>query len=218
MTDELRRILSFGKLHWPRQQFFLEQRRMIESVALNEETVVVAGNKLGKDYAASFVCLVFFLAPWLFFPRSKFEGLERRREETGEPEHLVHTRKIVTTSVKEKHLVNLWGEIGRLLSTSAVPLLESRGGPLTVNAFEIRLKQEAEVKKPINYLIGQVAQQEESMAGWHAEYTLFVADEASSLWANVYQQILGCAKKRLLFGNPNPSAFFESLVRGGDVI
>lgn len=232
MSPQLQRILAFGRRYWPAQRFFgpdVEaglpgQTCMIESVALAKETVVVAANQVGKDYTAAFVSLSFFLMPQLYFPESYVLGIERSREQhfqrTGErlPDHLVHTVRVMTTSVKDDHLDNLWGEIGRLVTTSKVPLLAPRG-PLLKTSHEIRLARETVEtgSDPLNYLKGRVAKQGESMAGWHAAYTLFVADEASGLWDEVYQHAQGCAKKMLFFGNPWPSPFFEGLVKTGDI-
>lgn len=223
MNPRLQRILAMGRLHWPRVRFFREQNLITESLALNDETVVAAANEVGKDFVAGFNSLLFFLCPQLYFPDAYVRAIEARRIEDSRalgremPEHHYHTRRIVTTSVKEKHLSILWGEIGRFLSSSEIPLLAARGGPLTVNNLEIRLKDEEDVKKPLNYLVGQVAQEDESMAGHHAAYTLFVVDEASSMWDAAYQQALGWARKRFLFGNTKPCTnFYYKAVRGGD--
>lgn len=218
MTPELRRILAIGRLYWPGVKFYREQRQMIESVCFDNETVLVAGNDLGKDFGAAFVCTTFFLWPQLYFPAQYVAEIERMRA-PGIPDYLVHTRRIVTTSVKERHLKVLWGEIGRFVATAAHPLLESRGGPLSVNSLEIRLKQEAEVKTPMNYLLGQVAGKEESMAGHHAAYTLFVGDEASGLSNSIYEQAQGWAKRMLIFGNPNNTRnFFYEAVKTGNIV
>lgn len=217
MTTALRRILAFGRVLWPGVRFYDKQRDMIGSVAEDAETYVVAGNKLGKDFAAAFVGLTFFLEPRLYFPDDYVREVESWRQ-PGMPDHLVHTRRIVATSVKEKHLMVLWGEMGRLITTAAQPLLDLDGGPLTVNAFELRLKEEADVKKPINYMIGQVAQQGESMAGHHAAYTMFMADEASGLWDENYKQAQGWAKRMLIWSNPNPTTnFLYRAVKAGSL-
>lgn len=204
------------RMHWPHDRPYREQRTMLESVALNNETVLVAGNELGKGWMAGRVTVLFFLYPQLFFPASYVRAVERLRR-PGAPDYLTHTRRIVTTSVKEKHLGVLWAEIGAALTTSAIPLLESQGGPLVVNDLMIKFKEEAEVKKPMNYCMGQTAIEGVSFAGHHARYAMFVGDEISSMNSEHLNQARGWMNKFLGFGNPNPSPFFEGLVRGGDV-
>jgi hypothetical protein len=217
-SKELTALLALARTWWPGVRFYREQQETIESVAQNDETVVVAGNELGKDFTAAFVCLSFFICPQMYFARSYVEDVERRRR-GKEPDYLVHTRRVVTTSVRESHLDVLWGEIGKYLALAELPLLESRGGPLTVNALDIRFREEREVKKPVNYLIGCVSGETgEGLAGHHAAYSLFVADEASGLADTSYRMAQGWAKKMLIFGNPNPCEnFFKRAVKGGDV-
>lgn len=185
-------------------------------MATNRETILVAANEVGKDWIAGRVAVLFFLYPQAFFPASYVRQVESFRK-PGMPDHLVHTRRVVTTSVKERHLGVLWAEIGSALMTSEVPLLESQGGPLVVNDLAIRFKAEEEVKKPMNYLIGQVAKDDVSFAGHHARYPLFVGDEISSMKRGHYDQARGWMRRFLGFGNPNPSTFFESLCSKGDV-
>jgi hypothetical protein len=147
---------------------------------------------------------------------SRFAEVESWRQ-PDQPQHLVHTRRVVTTSVRQKHLDVLWGEIGKFLSLSRSPLLEARGGPLVVNSKEIRLKEERESKNPFNYLVGCVSESGEGMSGHHSAYNLCVIDEASGVHDNVYQYAQGWAKK-FFFGNPNPcNNFFRDMIRGGDL-
>jgi hypothetical protein len=190
---------------------------MIEAVIFSHETVVTAGNKLGKDYVAALISLTFFLAPWLYFSEDKFKTIENRRGDN--PEWLFHTRKVVTTSVDGDQLRNLWGEIGRLISSSTYPLSSARGGPLTVNQRDISFKDErfSAGSQPLNYLIGRVTATGEGMAGAHASYSLMVIDEASSASDEIYTFAQGWAEKFLIFGNPNKCQnFFYKAVKGGD--
>ena len=211
-------ILSWYHAYWPHIRFFDKQEETIESVALNHETVVVAGNKLGKDFTAGFICPTFFLTPWLYFPPSYFWQVEKQRQ-PNQPEWQVHTRRIVTTSVDGKHLVNLWGEIGRWVTTSRIPLLAEQGGPLVLNQMEISLAEERVVaKEPLNYLIGRVTATGEGLSGAHAAYNLMVVDEASGSDDAVYTFAQGWAKKFLIFGNPNSCEnFFRRAVQEGDI-
>lgn len=187
---------SFSKVMWPANQFYTKQVEMIRSVDDNPETVVVAGNQLGKDYVAGFIVV------WRFM-RALMLG---------------KTCRIVTTSVAEHHLKVLWGEIGRWLTTSRFPLLAKDGGPLVANEMMVRRKEEMESKNPYNYLVGRVSAKGEGLAGHHAEDTLFVCDEASGMNDLAYEMSQGWAKKKLLFGNPNPcTGVFYKAVKGGDI-
>lgn len=219
VSPQLRRILAFGKMYWPHLTFFREQEEMIESVALDLETYVVAANKVGKDYTAAFISLTFFMAPQLYFPDSYVEQIARAGA-PNLPEHLIHTRRIMTTSVQDGQLDVLWGEIERFYVTSAIPLDSKEGGLFVLNHHEIRLANESNMKSknPLNYLKGRVAKQGESMAGAHAAYTLFVADEASGIPDEMYEQAQGWAKRKLIFGNPNDcNNFFRRGVEGGTI-
>jgi hypothetical protein len=220
MSRQLRDILVFGRMYWPHIRFYDRQREMIESVALNTETCVVAGNQLGKDFAAAFIALTFFLRPQLFFQKSYVEQIEQFRR-PNQPEYAVHTTKVITTSVKEEHLTNLWGELGRLLSSAESPLLDHKGGPLVANYQEIRWREEKyEAGNPLCYLKGMVSKSGEGFSGAHANYTLCIMDEASAIEPNVYVHSQGWAKKFLIFGNPWPCPrdhFFRRSIEKGDV-
>lgn len=189
---------------WPEIRFYDKQRDVIRSVWSNDETVVVAGNQLGKDFVAGFICVIYFLM------------------------HPVV--RVITTSVKDDHLRVLWGEIGRFIDTCKYPLTSDKGGPLVLRHRDIRklmvgrpLSDGVECK--ISYLLGMVSAKGEGMAGHHAPNTLLVIDEASGVDQVVYTQ--GCTwtdgpgKHRLIFGNPNacpPTHFFRLAVEAGDLL
>lgn len=175
---------------------------------------------MGKDYTASLIALTFFLAPWLYFDAKYVRQVERQKRSETTPSWLVHTRRVVTTSVKEDHLDVLWGEIGRAVATAEIPLTDTTGGPLVVNDKEIRVREErdAAAGNVINYLRGMVSKSGEGMSGHHAAYNLLIVDEASGADDRVYEFAQGWAKKMLIFGNPNPCEnFFRKMVRGGDI-
>ena len=167
---------------------------IIESVRDNDDTVVVAGNKLGKDFIAGYICL------WFFLTR--------------------HPVRVITTSVKDDHLRVLWGEIGDFVQKSKVPLSAKDGGPLTINHREItKVTPGTEEKCAISYLRGMVSEKGEGMAGHHAAYTLGVVDEASGVDDVVFKQMETWAEKRLIFGNPNScSNTFYKAVEEGDIL
>lgn len=182
---------------WPRVQFYKRQVEIVESTFTNRETYVVAGNQLGKDFIAGFIALGAFVVCL----------------------HHNITCRIVTTSVAEHHLKVLWGEIGRYLITSAQPLMYNKGGPLTANYQEIRRRNEADAKNPTNYLVGRVSAKGEGLAGHHAEFTLFIGDEASGLDDLAYEMAQGWAKHMLFISNPNETTnFFKRNVKAGDLL
>jgi len=193
--------LAVAAWYWPQVHFYAEQRRIIESVWNDAETVVAAGNKLGKDFVAAFVVLAFFL--------------------TRTP------CRIVTTSAKDDHLAVLWGEMNWFLNNSVYPLRREQGGPLLVYHREMRkLTGRHGLVCPISYVRGMVASDQAiaAMGGHHADpkvpdgqpHTLFVADEASSVPDDYYKIVSPWAKRMLIIGNPWPCEnFFRKAVRKG---
>jgi hypothetical protein len=184
--------LGLAKLCWPDVRFYDRQQEILQSVVENDETIVPAGNMLGKDFIAGFT------AVWFFLTRTPV--------------------RIVTTSVKDDHLRVLWGEIGRYLQSSQVPLTAREGGPLVFNHRDIRKVVDGQVCQ-ISYLRGMVSEQGEGMAGHHATHTLMIIDEASGVDDLVYTQGDTWAKKKLIIGNPNPTEnFFKKAVKAGDLL
>lgn len=195
--------LKFAGICWPDIRFYREQQQVIYSVVEDSETFVTAGNKLGKDFVAGFIVI------WFFVSR--------------------HPCKIVTTSVKDKHLAVLWGEVERLLRISKISLTVEQGGILSVNNDGMRKVLNGKTQKD-SYAIKLVASEQsiESFQGHHvtpdpgtpAAYdsvprNLFVGDEASGLMDDYYKMADTWAKRKLLFGNPWTCAnFFYRAVKG----
>ncbi len=129
------------------------------------------------------------------------------------------TCRIVTTSVAERHLTVLWGEISRFLIHPTFSLLESDGGPLSMTHMRLVRSTEREVGNPYNYCVGMVYEDPEKMAGHHAEITLGIGDEASGLDDRCYEMFQGWAKSMLWIGNPNRcNNFFKKAVKAGDLL
>lgn len=184
--------LGLQRVLWPSVQFYDKQVEILESLRDNDETVVPAGNMLGKDFVAGFAAL------WVFLT-------------SAEPV------RVVTTSVKDDHLRVLWGEIGRFVQSSSVPLSSKEGGPLVLNHRDIRRVTGGQVC-PISYLRGMVSERGEGMAGHHAARTMLVIDEASGVDDLVYTQGDTWARKKLIIGNPNECQnFFRRAVKAGDL-
>lgn len=189
--------MALAMVLWPSKRVYDKQQEIVYSVEYNRETYVVAGNGLGKDWITAMICLNLFL-------RCIKAGL---------------TCRIVNTSVAEHQLKVVWGEIGRFITDSVTPLMDSEGGPLRVNYMEIRRASEAGVKNPLNYLAGRVSEGEEGLSGHHADVTLFVADEASGVSDAAYRAAQGWAKRMLFIGNPFAcDNFFKRGVEAGDLL
>jgi hypothetical protein len=182
--------LLFIARFWPNIRLYDKQREILHSVWNDDETVVVAGNMLGKDYIASLVALTFFLI------------------------HVHDPVRVLTTSVKDEHLDVLWGEIDARIAECSVALTTDKGGPLVYNHHEIRKVTKGRLDK-LSYLKGQVSKQGEGLSGHHATYTLLIGDEASGLSQEVYKKASAWAKRMLFIGNPWPcSNFFKRAVKG----
>lgn len=168
-----------------------KQWDIVDSVDENDETYVPAANMVGKDFVAGFIALSTFL----------------RYDEV----------RVLTTSVKDDHLRVLWGEIYRWIDTCLVPLRYEQGGPLIIKHRDIRKVRNGR-EDSISYLLGQVSEKGEGMAGHHARHTLFVGDEASGLDDLCYTQAATWAKRMLIFGNCNTcDNFFRRGVEAGDL-
>jgi hypothetical protein len=207
LTDTVVDPLKLARMNWPHVTFYRQQQEIIYSVVDNRETVVVAGNQLGKDFVAGFIIL------WFFLTR--------------------HPCRIITTSAKDDHLRVLWGEIGNYISTSKYRLTydpkQGGDGGLIVNQREIKRVVGHQVEE-ISYVRGMVASQDKlaAMQGHHATpypdtmesrlnlpLSLFVCDEASSVPDGYYTMADTWAKRMLIFGNPWPcDNFFKHAVKG----
>lgn len=177
---------------WPNVRFYDKQVEIIESVRDNDETVVVAGHQLGKDFVTGFICLWYFLAH--------------------------PTVRIIATSVKDDHLRVLFGEVGRYVQTSAAPLDSNAGGPLIMNHRDIRKRVDGAVC-PISYFRGMVSEKGEGMAGHHAPFSMLVVDEASGVDDLIYERADTWSKRKLIIGNPYQTTnFFYRGVKEGDLV
>lgn len=196
--EDLRDPFTFAKVMWPDVYFYDKQREAIKSVCDFDETVVVAGNMLGKDFVAGFIVL------WFFLTRTPC--------------------RIVTTSAKAEHLRVLWGEVNQFIATAAYPLTVDKGGPLICNHLEMK-KLVNGVICPKSYVVGLVAADKTiaSMQGHHIAdvgdgipRTLFMSDESSSVPDEYKRMAHTWANREFLFGNPWPCEnFFRRAVREG---
>lgn len=194
---------QFQRVLWPHVTFYEEQREVIRSVRDNDETFVVAGNMLGKDFVSAFIAL------WFFCTRVPC--------------------RVVTTSVDHTQLEGvLWGEIRRFIQEARYPLEVERGGILVVNHLHLRRIKNWSKREVcgLSYCLGRVAAKGEGMLGHHiAEQgdgiprTLFIADEASGVDDVSYERADTWARRKLIIGNPYPCQnFFYRGVKQGDLL
>jgi phage terminase large subunit len=192
--------VKFVKLLWPDIQLYAQEREILYSVRDNDETVVVAGNMLGKDYTAA-LCVL-----WFFLTR--------------------HPCRIVTTSADGYQLeAVLWGEIRRFIQSSSYPLESTKSGPLVVNHLHLRKVYNGSVDG-LSYVLGRVAAKGEGMLGHHiantgdgVPRTLAVADEASGVDDVSFQRFDTWASRKLIIGNPfDCQNYFRRSVEEGDLL
>ena len=189
---------KFKKMCWPDITFYDKQIEIIESFRDNVETVVVAGNKLGKDFVAGFLSL------WFFCSR--------------------RPSRVVTTSVNGDQLEDiLWGEIRRLIQQSHIDLpiefnhmkirQKNNRGLIIPNAELV-----GRVCRQSEGLLGR-----HSTAGFKAVQndiprTAVFFDEASGIDNDTYKSTLTWSKRRLIIGNPfECENFFKDAAYGGDI-
>jgi hypothetical protein len=200
---------------WPWDTFYSAQREVLYAARCAAEVMVQAGNELGKDWVLGRLALAMMVSPWTFYGMEHFAQLERMKR-PDDPEYIAHQRRVVTTSVKDKHLDVLWGEIGTAWRTCSQDL----SARFVMTHHEIRFKDEAEAKNAASYLIGVVSGSAnfEGLTGHHAKYTLALSDESSGADDGVYKAFSTWAARQVHIGNPLPcNNYFKKLCRAGDL-
>ncbi len=192
--------LKFVRACWPDVELYREQEQVLVSLRDNDETYVPAANQMGKDFVSGLAILWFFLSR--------------------------HPCRIVTTSAKEDHLRVLWGEIGRFIQTSRLPIDSRHGGALVIHHRELKKIHGGE-QCAKSYVKGMVANADRiaAMQGHHiarpmnnAPKTLFVGDECSSVPHEYYRMASTWAHRMLFIGNTwDCSNFWKQHIKGGDV-
>ncbi len=197
--------LRFKNLFWPKVCFYDKQIEILKSLVEDDETVVPAGNMLGKDFIAGFA------AVWFFCTRRPC--------------------RIITSSAKDEHLVVLWGEIKNFITTSTHPydrsvtgcLLLENGGPLIVNDRDVFWEYNG-VRCHKSYIKGMVASNQSiaSLGGHHiagtgdgVPRTMWMNDESSSAQDSYKDMVDPWANRMMIFGNCYPcNNFFKRAVKG----
>lgn len=179
---EYRDPFKLARLLWPDRNFYSKEREIVMSVWDNRTTVVPAAHKMGKDFTAGFICVV--------FPLTR------------------HPVRVVNSSVDGPQLEGvLWGEMRNWAQTSRIPLDAERGGPFVMNHMHWRKLWCGELCG-LSYVKGRVAQLGEGMSGHHiaktgdgVPRTLAVADECSGMDKVTLAKMDEWMDRKLLIGN-----------------
>lgn len=181
------------KWNWPHITLYKQQREIIYSVMENDETIVPAGNALGKDFIAAYTVLWFFLS---------------------------RQSRVVTTSVKHDQLNGvLWGEIRRFLASSKhqlpvrythLSLTRQDNDGNDIPLWELI----GQVSNKNEGLLGRHL----SRGPFGEPTTMAVFDEASGIDQGVYDSTETWAHRKLIIGNPFPcNNFFFTGTKAGDL-
>lgn len=186
--------IKFQQLFWPGAVLTDYQVDILQSIQRNKITVVVAGNKLGKDYVAGLA------AVWFFASRVP--------------------ARVITSSVDGSQLQGvLWGEIRNFIQTSKIPLpfqvnhLHLRqilpdGSLHGASECIGRVVQQGEG------LLGRHLPHGPNME----PAVLAIIDEASGFSDENYMGVDTWAHRILIIGNAFPCEnFFKRFVKAGDV-
>lgn len=186
--------VAFAKVLWPWVHLYDKQREMLYSVEFNDMTYVRSSNKAGKDFVAGIIIVKAFLC---------------------HPEV-----RVVGSSVTDQQLGVLRSEVSRFIETSRIPLLRSKGGLLTVNYDGVKkLLPDRSAEDPTSYVKFMTTNKGEALAGHHADFAAFVADEASGLSREVKTFAEGWMKRGFIFGNPHECQnFYREACDQGDIL
>ena len=202
--------LRFQQMCWPHLKFYDKQVEILYSLIMNDETVVPAGNQLGKDFITGFAAL------WFCCSRSPV--------------------KVVTSSAGQRQLsAVLWGEMRRFIATSRFPLpIDAKSmvihQVLPDGTFEPRSYVQGVVTNVAENMLGHHLERGskpepmDALTGERLEpwdrlpRTLAIFDEASSIGNEFYEATDTWAHRKLVIGNPLPcSNFFFDKVKMGHV-
>lgn len=186
--------MLFQKLCWPDLTLYDRQVEILYSLRDNDETIVPAGNALGKDFVTAFAVL------WYFCSRTPC--------------------RIVTSSVDQPQLKGvLWGEIRRFVTTSKYPLPIQMNDLLIRQMINGQVEPRSyligRVTAKGEGLLGHhIERMNDGLPR-----TLAVFDEASGIDQASYEATDTWAHRKLVIGNPYPCAnFFFKGVKAGDLL
>lgn len=186
--------VAFAKMCWPWITLYDKQREMLYSFEFNKMTFVRSANMMGKDFVAGILIVKNFVC---------------------HPEV-----RLIGSSVTDQQLGVLRAEVTRFIETSKIPLLKSKGGLLAVNYDGVKkLLPDKSSEDPTSYVKFMTTNKGEALAGHHAEFTGFIADEASGLQNNVKTFTEGWLKRGFIFGNPHECQnWYREACDQGDIL
>ena len=184
----------FVRTFWPQFTLYGKQREILYSLRDNYETIVPAGNELGKDFIAGLAVL------WFFRSRTPC--------------------RIMTTSPESTQLEDvLWGEIRRFIS-EAKRSLEIEHTHLHLYQIDPhgnrvpKTEVVGRVVKKGESMLGRHAERTEQ----GEPTTLLVVDEASGCENDPYEKADTWTHRKLVIGNPYPCTnFFFNGTKEGDL-
>lgn len=196
--DDLTEILSdpirFTSLCFPHIKLYDKQVELLRSVQINDETVVPAGNDLGKDFTAG-LCAIWFLCS-----RSPC--------------------RVVTLSSGQTQLKSvLWGEIANFIRTSEYPLpLEINDLWIRQRLPDGSLEPKSYLRGIVTVDPENLQGHHLPWGKNQTPRTLAILDEASGIDTVYYNAVDTWTHRKLIIGNPLPCEnFFKAAVKGGDV-
>lgn len=184
--------LKFISVFWPQIRIYDKQAEILYSLRDNDETIVPAGNQLGKDFITGLAVL------WFFCSRK--------------PCH------VITSSSSQVQLRSvLWGEINNFIQTAKHPLPIE----VTDNAiYQVNQHGDRVPKSYLLGVVTNIVEtmQGHHLARHGRPRCLAVFDECSAIEDPYYNAVDTWAHRKLSIGNPLPcNNFFKKKVKGGDV-
>jgi len=179
---------------WPKVILYDKQAEIMESVRDNDDTIVIAGNQLGKDFISGLIAL------WFFCSR--------------------RPARVVTSSVKFDQLNDvLWGEIRNFLSTSAMPLpVQNNHMKLRQTYNDGRIVDKSEMVGQVVSTEEGLLGRHLARGDNNLPMTLVIFDECSGVDDGVWEKCSTWSHRRLAIGNPfDCENFFKKAYDKGDI-
>lgn len=185
--------VQFCKLFWPQYNLYDKQKEILYSLRDNYETIVPAGNELGKDFISGLAVL------WFFSSRRPC--------------------KIVTTSASGSQLENvLWGEIRRFIESSKYKLPIEYTHLHLYQIWKGKRHPNSEVVGKVVQKGESMLGMHVARAEGIYPTTLLVVDEASGVDDDTYERADTWTHRKLVIGNPYPCTnFFYMGTKEGDL-
>ena len=184
--------VKFQRLCWPEMTLYDKQVEILRSLQTNYETLVPAGNELGKDFVAGFAAL------WFFVSRSPC--------------------RVITSSSGQTQLKSvLWGEIRRFIQTSRYPLPIQYNDMLIRQIIDGNVEPRSYLAGIVTVTVENMQGHHLERDG--KDRTLAIFDEASGIDSAYYNATDTWAHRKLVIGNPLPCTnFFYTGVKDGDLL